>query len=131
MNDEEEIRKLVATWMAATRAGDTETVLSLMADDVLFLVPGQPPMTKTGFAAALGGMPKSETPTFEGHSEIQEIEVCGDRAFMWTTLSVVVRPPGGAPPRKRAGHTLSVLKKEGGRWRLFRDANLLAPVAEG
>lgn len=29
---------------------------------------------------------------------------------------------------KRAGHTLSVLRKQDGRWVLARDANLLAPV---
>jgi uncharacterized protein (TIGR02246 family) len=43
-SDEQEIRQLVATWIAATKAGDIETVLSLMADDVVFLLPGQPPM---------------------------------------------------------------------------------------
>lgn len=43
-SDEQEIRQLVATWMAATKAGDTETVLSLMAEDVVFLMPGQSPM---------------------------------------------------------------------------------------
>jgi hypothetical protein len=43
-SDEQEIRQLVATWMEATKAGDADTVLSLMADDVVFLVAGQPPM---------------------------------------------------------------------------------------
>ncbi len=42
--DEQEIRQLVVTWMAATKAGDIDTVLSLMAEDVVFLVPGQAPM---------------------------------------------------------------------------------------
>jgi len=37
-NDEQEIRQLVSTWMAATKAGDVEKALSLMADDVVFLV---------------------------------------------------------------------------------------------
>lgn len=43
-SDEREIRQLIATWMAATKAGDIETVLSLMAEDVVFLSAGQPPM---------------------------------------------------------------------------------------
>ena len=29
---------------------------------------------------------------------------------------------------KRAGHTLSILRKTDGRWQLARDANLLTPV---
>jgi uncharacterized protein (TIGR02246 family) len=54
-SDEEAIRQLVATWMAATKAGDIDTVLSLMAGDVVFLVAGQPPMIgKARFAAAQG-----------------------------------------------------------------------------
>jgi uncharacterized protein (TIGR02246 family) len=52
-NDEQEIRNLVSTWMAATKAGDIETVLSLMAEDVVFLVAGQSPMIgKSTFSAA-------------------------------------------------------------------------------
>ena len=43
-NDEQEIRQLVATWMAATKSGDVKAVLELMSDDVVFLVAGQPPM---------------------------------------------------------------------------------------
>ena len=51
-SDEQEIRQLVATWMAASKTGDVETVLSLMSDDVVFLQPGQLPMRKVDFAAA-------------------------------------------------------------------------------
>jgi len=128
-NDEREIRDLVSTWMAATQAGDVQTVLKLMAEDVVFLVPGQPVMRKADFAAAAKAQAAGRAPSFEGASEIQEIKVVGDWAFMWTRLTVVATPPGGAPPTKRAGHTLSVLKKENGKWLLARDANLLAPVA--
>jgi uncharacterized protein (TIGR02246 family) len=128
-SDEQEIRDLVATWMAASKAGDIEKVLSLMREDVVFLVSGQPPMIgKSGFAAAAGAHPKQTSPQFDGTSEIQEIKVIGDWAFMWTKLKVVVTPPDGAPPMTRAGHTLSILNKQNGRWLLARDANMLSPV---
>ena len=39
-DDEAEIRELVATWMAATKAGDAQAVLDLMTEDAVFLVPG-------------------------------------------------------------------------------------------
>ena len=58
--DEAEIRTLVATWMEATRAGDMDTVLGLMTDDVVFLTTGQAPMDKSQFAAALPGHPAME-----------------------------------------------------------------------
>ena len=127
-NDEREIRQLVSTWMAASKAGDVETVLSLMSDDVVFLVPGQPVMRKTDFAAAAQAQSGQRTPQFDGTSEIQEIKILGDWAFMWSKLTVVVTPPGGAQPMTRAGHTLSILKKQNGKWVLARDANMLAPV---
>jgi len=41
--DERAIRDLVDTWTKASRAGDTETVLSLMSDDVVFMIPGREP----------------------------------------------------------------------------------------
>ena len=125
--DEQDIRELVSTWMAATRAGDTETLLSLMSDDVVFLTPGQAVMDKAGFAAAALTQTGHAAPTFEGRSEIQEIRILGDWAFMWTTLTVVITAQGGQS-MTRAGHTLSILKKHNGKWVLARDANMLAPV---
>jgi uncharacterized protein (TIGR02246 family) len=128
-SDEQEIRQLVSTWMEATKAGDIETVLSLMSDDVVFLVAGQPPMIgKARYAEAARAQVGLEAPRFDGASEIQEVQVMGDWAWMWTRLTVVVTPPGGAPAMKRAGHTLSVLRKQGGRWVLVRDANMLSVV---
>ncbi len=71
LNDEQEIRQLVSTWMTASKAGDVEKVLSLMADDVVFLVPGQPVMRKPDFAAAARIRSGAEAPQFDGSSEIQ------------------------------------------------------------
>lgn len=127
-NDEQEIRQLVSTWMTASKAGDVDKVLSLMADDVVFLVPGQPAMGKADFAAAARAQSGADAPRFEGSSEIQEIKILGDWAFMWTKLTVVVTPPGSTRPTTRAGHTLTLLKKQGGKWVLARDANMLAAV---
>jgi uncharacterized protein (TIGR02246 family) len=39
-DDEQAIRELVSTWMKASEVGDINTVLSLMADDVIFMVAG-------------------------------------------------------------------------------------------
>lgn len=126
VNDEQQIRDLVATWMSATRAGDIDTVLSLMTDDVVFLVAGQPPFGKQEFARALSVPPGALVPQIDGRSEIEEIRVIGDWAFMRTRLTVEVT--SGSRTMKRAGHTLSVLRKSGGKWQLARDANLLTPV---
>lgn len=129
-SDEREIRQLVATWIAATKAGDLETVLNLMADDVVFLMPGRPPMVgKSAFAVAAGTQLDQERPQFDCTSEIQEIKVVGEWAFMWAKLSVMVSPPDGAASIARVGHTLSILNKQNGKWVLARDANMLSPVS--
>lgn len=126
-SDEQQIRDLVAKWLAASKAGDVDTVLGLMTDDVVFLVPGRAPMRKQEFAALSRAPPGTVPPQIDSRSEIQEIVVSGDVAFMWTKLSVAMTPPGGQPI-ERAGHTLTVLRRVNGRWRVARDANLLTVV---
>jgi len=126
-SDETAIREMVSTWMAASRSGDVDTVLGLVSDDVVFLTPGRPPMRKAGFTTQSQAQAGPGGPQIEGDVDIQEIQVLGDWAFMWTELKVTVTPQGGAAV-ERAGHTLTVLKKVDGRWVIARDANLLVPV---
>jgi uncharacterized protein (TIGR02246 family) len=128
LSDEEQIRALVQTWQSASKAGDLDTVLSLMTDDVVFLVAGRPPMHKSEFATLSRVPPGSPRPKIEGTAEIQEVQVCGAMAFAWTKLFVSVTPPGASTPMERAGHTLTVFHRVGGKWLLARDANLLSPV---
>ena len=128
--DEIEIRKLVDDWLASTRAGDVDHVLSLMTDDVVFFSSGRPPMRKPEFAAASRSQPGQPKPKIDATSEIQEIVVSGDWAFLWTNLSVTVSLSDEKPSFTRAGQTLTVLKKDHGQWRIARDANLLAPVTQ-
>ena len=120
--DEHAIRELVATWMSASRAGDTETVLGLIADDAQFMVVGQEPFGKDAFRAA--AQPQKDM-AIEGTSDIREIKVLGDWAYLRNYITVTMTPPGGEPAR-RAGYTLSILRKQpDGKWVLARDANLV------
>ncbi len=127
-SDEQAIRDLVNTWLGASKAGDTEKVLSLMAEDVVFLVTGQPPMRgRAAFAASQSALADID---LEATSEIQEIKVLGEWAHLWTKLTVVMTPKTGGAPVKRAGNTLSILQKQNGAWVIFRDANMLAVAEE-
>lgn len=128
-NDEREIRELVPTWMAATKAGDTEKILDLMAEDVVFLVPGQAPFGKAAFSEAAKAQSIAAF-EFDGASEVREVKILGDWAYMVGKLTVTVTQPGKANPLVRSGYTLSILHKQDGKWRLARDANLLAPVED-
>ena len=63
----------------------------------------------------------------EGSSEIRELQVLGDWAYVRSYLQIAVTPPGGNSV-KRTGYTLTILRKQpDGRWLLARDANLLTP----
>jgi uncharacterized protein (TIGR02246 family) len=122
-DDERAIRDLVATWMKASEAGDVQTVLSLMADDVIFMVPGREPFGKDAFRAASETMKNAR---MTGTSDICEIKVLGDWAYIRNYIEITVTPPGGNAMR-RSGYTLSILRKQpDGKWVLWRDANLVA-----
>jgi uncharacterized protein (TIGR02246 family) len=128
-NDEQAIRKLIALWHKATAAGDVETVLGLMAEDVVFLVTGHPPMRgRNAFEQGLRDLLSQHS--IESTGEVQEVGVSGDLAYSWTRLTVRVIPISGSNPTVRNGSALSILRKQpGGSWVVARDANLLAPAS--
>ena len=121
-DDERAIRELVETWMVASKAGDTATVLDLMTDDVVFMTIGQEPFGKEHFRDSSESMRGID---IDGQATTLEVEVLGDTAWIRNRLEMVMTPEGGEPMR-RSGYTLTILKKGvDGRWRLFRDANLV------
>jgi uncharacterized protein (TIGR02246 family) len=119
--DERAIRNAIQKWMGASKAGDTATVLSLLADDVLFMVPGREPFGKQAFTTASQGMKDVH---MEGTADIQEVTVLGDWAWTRVHLTVTMTPPNAKPVR-RSGYTLSIWRKQPSGWVIFRDANLL------
>jgi uncharacterized protein (TIGR02246 family) len=124
--DQRAIRELVATWMTASAAGDLGTVLGLMTDDVTFMVPGAEAFGKEAFAAA---STKLAGATFAGTSDVREVQVIGDWAFARSYLEVATTTPGNGTIQRK-GWVLSIFRKgSDGRWRIARDANLLAKTA--
>ncbi len=125
IDDERSIRELMQTWMTATKGGDIQTVLSLMTDDVVFMTPGNEPFGKEAFATTAEQM-KDALQVLEGTSEIREIQVLGDWAYLRTYIEITMTTPDSPTPVHRSGYTLTILRKESdGQWRLARDANLL------
>jgi uncharacterized protein (TIGR02246 family) len=126
--DQQAIRELLALWHRATAAGDVDTVLKLMAEDVVFLVAGHPPMRgRAAFAQGLRTLLKQHQ--VESTGEIQEIEVSGDLAYAWSMLTVRIVPLAGGNANVRTGNALSVLRRQAdGSWLVIRDANLLSPA---
>jgi uncharacterized protein (TIGR02246 family) len=125
--DEQAIRDLVDQWLAASKAGDTAKIRHLMADDVIFMVPGQEPFGKEAFKARSD---KMKSTLLDATSDIQEIKILDDWAWMRNHLKITIAEPSGKRIQQ-SGYVLTILRKSGdGRWVIARDANLLTPKSE-
>ena len=124
-SDEQLIRDVIARWHSATAAGDVDSVLSLMADDAMFLVAGKPPMKgRSAFEKSLRSVLASHS--IESKGEVKDVEVSGSLAYCWTLLTVRISPRSGGAANERTGSSLSIFRKRSdGTWVLARDANLL------
>jgi len=126
--DEQAIRTLHATWIEAVNLGDLETLDDLMADDVVFVGPGQQPFGKSAFPA--GFTQAHQQFDLRCTSELDEVTVVGEWAFSRATDSLWLMPRNGGEVVVMAGHRLTVYRKGGdGRWRYARDAHTVQPVA--
>jgi uncharacterized protein (TIGR02246 family) len=122
-SDEQAIREVVQQWMSASKAGDSEAVLTLMSDDAVFMVPGHEPFGKNEFREQSRRMKNVKV---DGHAEVLEVATHGDWAWCRTQLQVTITPAEGLPVT-REGYTLTIFRKNAaGEWQLHRDANLLA-----
>jgi uncharacterized protein (TIGR02246 family) len=124
-DDERAIREVISNWLRASEAGDTQAVLRLMADDVVFLVAGRPPFGKEEFAR--GQREHGKSHRLEATCDVREVRVNGDWGWCRTELTVVMTPLNGGNAMRRSGHTLTIFQRlADGRWVLARDANLLS-----
>jgi uncharacterized protein (TIGR02246 family) len=121
-DDVRAIRNLIDRWMKASKAGDTNAVLNMMTDDVIFMTCGRDPFGKEEFAESSATMKDMK---IDGTADVKEVSVNGDWAWARTYLSITVTMPDGKEMR-RSGYVLSILTKDmDSIWRIARDANLL------
>ena len=126
--DEREIREVHLTWISAVNAGDLVLLLTLMADDVVFLNPGQAPFGRDGFSANFSSA--HQRARIRCSSDLEEVVVVGEVGYTRAQDSLSVTPRAGGDAVQLAGHRLTVYRKQpDGRWLLARDAHTLSPVA--
>jgi uncharacterized protein (TIGR02246 family) len=128
-SDEQSIRRHMALWQSANAAGDVDPVLGLMADDIVFLVPGQPPMKgRSSFERGLRALLTQHR--IESTGEVQEVEVSGNLAYCWINLNVrIVHFQAATQRSAREAHYPFLVNRQmaPGSWRM--DANLLSPAS--
>ncbi len=125
--DERAIRELHSTWIDAVNAGDLVRLLTLMADDVVFLNPGRAPLGRDEFPAVFSAAHKQAR--IRCSSELEEVVVVGEVAYTRSRDSLSVIPLAGPEAKQLAGHRITVWRKQpDGRWLLARDAHTLSLV---
>jgi uncharacterized protein (TIGR02246 family) len=125
--DERAIREVHSAWIDAVNTGDLARLLDLMADDVVFLNPGQAPFGKDGFSPAFSAAHQQSR--VHCISELEDVVVVGEVAYTRARDALSVTPRAGGEAMQLAGHRLTVYRKQpDGRWLLARDAHTLSPV---
>jgi uncharacterized protein (TIGR02246 family) len=122
-NDQLAIRNLVETWCRATEAGDVDALGPLMADDMVFLMPGREPFGKIEFLES--SRQSAGKVKISVQADVQEVQVEGDLGYCWLKLGVMVAAPDDAALMEHTGHAIGIYRREGDRWVLARDANLV------
>jgi uncharacterized protein (TIGR02246 family) len=127
--DDRAIREVHSTWIDAVNSGDLARLLPLMADDVVFLNPGQPPVGRDGFAASF--LAAHRQVRVRCRSALEEVVVVGEVAYTRSRDALSVTPHAGGEAARFAGHRITVYRRQpDGRWLLARDAHTLSPAAE-
>ena len=126
-SDERSIREVHTTWIDAVNAGDLVRLLTLMADDVVFLNSGQAPFGRNGFPVRFSAAHQQSR--IRCISELEEIVIVGEVAYTLCRDSLSVTPRAGREATELAGHRITIYRKQpDGRWLLVRDANTLSLV---
>ena len=125
--DERAIREVHLNWIDAVNAGDLVCLLSLMADDVVFLNPGQAPLGRDEFSVNFPAA--HEQFRIRCISELEEVVVVGEVAYTRSRDALSVTPRAGGEATQLAGHRITVYREQpDGRWLLARDAHTLSPA---
>ncbi len=122
-SDEQAIRAVIDHWVRASAAADLEAMLMLLADDMVFLVPSQPPFGKKEFQAAWEGPMRGAKVSPD--ATVEEVLISGNFAVTRTRLAVRIETADGKTSSAN-GYAMTLFRKEsGGCWLFARDANLL------
>jgi len=117
-----------SSWIDAVNAGDLARLLTLLAEDVVFLSPGQAPAGREGFSSTFTTAHKQMQ--IRCTSELEEVVVVGEIAYTRSRDALSVTPRTSGKAALLTGHRMTVYRKQrDGRWLLSRDVHTLSDTA--
>jgi len=123
-SDEREIRALHSIWIDAVNAGDLARLLTLIAEDVVILTPGQAQSDREGFSSNF--VAAHQQMRICSTSDLEEVIVVCEAAYTRSRVT----PRAGGKAAQFAGYRMTISRKQrDGRCLLSRDIHTLSPVA--
>ncbi len=122
--DQKAIADLQRRDIEANMALDTEKLLALRTDDVVYLVPGRAPLVGQDAVRKYLGEIRGQLANWDmlAYEESwQEVQVVGDFAFEWGTVNIRARQEGERRESAAVRNVMQVLRRQpDGDWKISR-----------
>ena len=119
MNEQDALLKeLIANYAKAVNSGDIEGLLSLYAEDALFMPDGVRTLKKGQIGRS--GLEQFSRKAFEIEFFDIKIEVHGSTAFAEAVAKTAASRPDSASRLEATSRDLFVFRHENGRWKIIR-----------
>ena len=122
--DQKAIAELQRRDIEANMALDTEKLLALRTDDVVYLVPGRAPLVGQDAVRKYLGEIRAQLANWDmlAYEESwQEVQVVGDFAFEWGTVNIRARQEGEKRESAAVRNIMQVLRRQpDGDWKISR-----------
>jgi uncharacterized protein (TIGR02246 family) len=130
--DQKAIAELQRRDIEANMALDTEKLLALRTDDVVYLVPGRAPLVGQDALRKYLGEIRGQLANWDMlayEENWQEVQVVGDFAYEWGTVNIRARQEGEKRESEALRNVMQVLRRQpDGDWKIARAVwNIQAP----
>ena len=124
--DQKAIADLQRRNIEANMALDTEKLLALRTDDVVYLAPGRAPLVGQDAVRKYLGEIRGQLANWDMlayEENWQEVQVVGDFAFEWGTVNIRARQEGERRESEALRNVMQVLRRQpDGDWKISRVA---------
>ena len=121
--DKKQLQGEFEQWVEAYKARDLAGSMAIFADDLVFSFQGAPDQTRAQMETGYKGEFAKPGGNSEWSPKFEEFECSGDLAFVRSTWELRVSQADGTTPVKARNRSVDILRRTGGKWRIFRSLN--------